>query len=91
MTGCATLLFPERSIVPPSQRGGVDGILLTVDIIASVPFGIAGCLLFLGMFCDPPSMSTLKPDFFKIFYLPVAVDLDHSTLFLPKDGSGSER
>ncbi len=95
MTGCATLIFPERSLVPPPQRGGVDGILLTADIVASVPFTAAGCIMFLAILFDPPKLSTLNCRFFEFFYLPISIDLNHGTLFLPKEGAapprGSER
>jgi hypothetical protein len=89
MTGCATLLFPERSLVPKSERGGVDGILLAVDIVASVPFGALGFLWFLSCLSDPSAFA--REDFWKLFYLPVAIDLAHGTLFLPKEGYSSFR
>jgi hypothetical protein len=87
MTGCATLIFPERSLVPPGERRGIDGILLTVDIVASVPFAALGSLLVLACVASPGSY--VGGDFWKLFYLPVAVDLNHGTLFLPKEGAAS--
>ena len=37
-TGCATILFPERSLVPESERGDLDVAMLAGDIVLSIPF-----------------------------------------------------
>jgi hypothetical protein len=76
-SGCATILHPERSLVPSDERGDIDTTMVVADVILSVPFLFAGlCAMAFGG--GHPSM-------LEALLVPLNLDRRHGTLYHPKE------
>ena len=78
-SGCATIVHPERSLVPQTERGGVDVVMAISDVVLGLPVTLAVIvgLSFGGGGSGGGHLDTL------LFPL-LAVDRAQGTLWRPK-------
>ena len=78
LSGCATLLHPERSLTPKAERGSIDGVMLAGDIVVSIP--MLPVVLLLNALSSPFGQTAVEEDP-GILAWAVWVDHRHGTLY----------
>ena len=74
-SGCGTICHPERSLLHPYQRGGLDWVVVVLDILLSAPTIVLGAFGRAG-----------GPNAWEILFAPLWVDWRQGTLWHPKEG-----
>ena len=77
-SGCATILFPERALVPQSRRGDVDVVMVAADALLSIPTLLVGIM---GHALGGVGFSKGEE---KALLFPLWVDCEQGTLWHPK-------
>jgi hypothetical protein len=76
-SGCATILHPERALIPKNERGEVDLVMAVADTIISIPTYLFA-MLAIGLGGGSMDWSESSPLFFALW-----LDQRQGTLWHP--------